>query len=56
MMIHHQLLLQKPILLLQHIIVTSKRVLLSGFALMFHVIPKAEKCAADRKAKFRVDP
>ena len=46
MMIHHQLLLQKPILLLQHIIVTSKRVLLSGFALMFHVMTGQEKCAA----------
>ena len=56
MMIHHQLLLQKPmLLLLQHIIVTSK-IDLNGGPFMFHGIPERQKCAAARacpvKCKF----
>ena len=48
MMIHHQLLLPIPQLLLQHIFVTSE-FYLSGEPLMFHGILLGGKCAAAEK-------
>ena len=50
MMIHHQLLLPIPQLLLQHIIVTSKDYL-SGEPFMFHGMTGREKCAQEKLSR-----
>ena len=55
MMIHHQLLLPIPQLLLQHIIVTS-RDYLSGEPLMFHGILPEEKCAGQEREEIWARP